>query len=248
MKRFLFTMFAVIMFAIFVPHNAEAKDTYQYKTTTLKVNTWATSKGWGGKSTPTGYKYTYNLFKVTVPKNSYIKIETKVLTEIYIYDELTTRQRPDQIASISDESFLLKDLPQGTYYIGTSSRTKIRFLTVKFKRSGNYCRSKAKKLERGKTEIFSDKDGYNRWYKIVLSKRKAITIYLENLSSGYDFNKWALYNSNGMRIDYKSGHNSAYKMPVLNKGTYYLYIQDPHNAYSDYYSDTAYDVKSISWE
>ncbi len=256
-RQILLTTVAIIAFSVCVPHKAEAKDYYNNQLVgTLKKNTWTTSKGTTRVYSGSNTTHKYNLYKISVPANAYVKIDTKMETGLYLFDEFAKKRLPNFILeSYSGSTY--KALPKGTYYICTRDKTKIRYNTYKAAASANYCYSRAQNLASGKKAIFTDRDGYNRWYKIKLTKRKAITFYFFNLSgSSTQFNDWALYDVNGTKLECPSSYSynesviGTAKSPILVKGTYYLFIRDPHEAHDNLY-DTKYglwDVKSFYWK
>ena len=69
-------LLAVIITVGFVPLPAQASTTkYNYKITTLKQKKWVTAKDYTYNSDTN--TYTYYLYKITVPANSFIRIDSK---------------------------------------------------------------------------------------------------------------------------------------------------------------------------
>ena len=82
-KRLICAALAVLLFGGFVPIKSEAADyKYIYKTTPLKQNTNINAKG----DTWIGNTRTYHLYKINVPANGYVTIQTNSSSNsMYIY-------------------------------------------------------------------------------------------------------------------------------------------------------------------
>ena len=96
-KRFVCAALAVVLFSGFVPMRTEAYEyQYAYQIMTLKQNTYVTAEGYSET-----YNYdtdvnsgTYYLYKITVPANGFITLQTTDSSnDLYIYEGYKKNQR-----------------------------------------------------------------------------------------------------------------------------------------------------------
>lgn len=232
-------LLAVIITVGFVPLPAQAyTQKYNYKVTTLKQKKWVTAKGNTcnynqDKDTHTD---TYYLYKISVPANSFIRIDSKNKSNsIYIYKSFNKNSSPsDSIASFYDNNIYRCVLPKGTYYIYAEEGTTFKWQSSTSKNPTNFCRSRAARLKAGykKLEVFNYGYEYSRWYRISLTARKPITITIKNIDDGYSGRVFSVYNSRGYRVTCNELNDTNYRTAVLPKGTYYIRVN--RNEYSEY--------------
>jgi hypothetical protein len=233
-------LLAVMITAAFVPLPAQAyTQKYNYKVTTLKQKKWVTAKGNTYKYNQDKYTntYTYYVYKISVPANSFIRIDSKNKSNsIYIYKSFNKNSYPsDSIASFYDNNIYRCVLPKGTYYINADRGTTFKWQSTTTKNPTNFCRSRSARLRAGykKWEVFNYGYEFDRWYRISLTARKPITVTMKQMGEyvwGIDF---SIYNSRGYSVTCNELNDTNYRTAVLPKGTYYIRVY-----FSDY---EAYD-------
>ncbi|MDO5133883.1 MAG: hypothetical protein Q4D81_13035 [Eubacteriales bacterium] len=254
LQQFVCLAMAVIICSGFIPLRAEASTKYVYKITTLKQNTYVTAKGdksdYNDKTD--SYTDTYYLYKITVPANGYVKIQTTNSSKyIYIYRSINKNEyigHSDRIRECYDSKIYYQALPKGTYYIYADSGTKFKWSFVKCKNPSNYCRSRAATLAAGKktTIVINPGYEYDRWYKVVLKKKKTITVTIKILDDNYR-SDFYLYDSKGSRVNCPYLTTDSYRTAILPKGKYYIRIL-AIDKYSDAYGDFTGRISQLMWK
>ena len=183
-------------------------------------------------------------YKVTVKNDGVLTISAKNLgvageswMDLYIY-----KKDKGQYYSLSnavwtkDKSKTVKyAVEKGTYYIKANTYTKFKYTFTKMEDKANYCASKAITLKKAKevAVVNSAMNGYDRWYKIKLTKKQMLTIW----NSG----SVAIYDSNFNVIDLiqnDEDYTKYYSTKMLGKGTYYVRIYS--NSYYNSYNRASY--------
>ena len=228
-------LLAVIITAAFVPLPAQAStEKYNYKITTLKQKKWVTAKDYTYNSDTN--TYTYYLYKITVPANSFIRIDSKNKSNyIDIYKSFNKNSYPSgSIASFYDNNIYRRVLPKGTYYISADNGTTFKWQFSRSKNPTNFCRSRSARLKAGykKWEIFNYGYEFDRWYRISLTARKPITVTMNQMDKSYWSVDFSIYNSRGYRVTCNELNDTNYRTAVLPKGTYYIRVN--RNEYSEY--------------
>lgn len=230
-KQLTSLILAVMITAAFVPLPARAATAkYNYKIITLSQKKWVTAKPDSyNKNTNT---YTYYLYKITVPANSFIRIDTRdKYSELNIYKSINKNKSIDNnhiFEPLYEDNLYRRVLPKGTYYIYSFSDFKWQCTTTK--NPTNFCRSRSIRLKSGykKTEIFNFRYEFDRWYRISLTAKKPISLtllqmdesFLDPFSSIY----YAIYNSQGLKVSCKKLSGINFRTSALPKGTYYIRI------------------------
>ena len=232
-------LLAVIITVGFVPLPAQASTTkYNYKITTLKQKKWVTAKDYSyNYDTST---YTYNLYKISVPANSFIRVDCKNKSNSIRFYKSVNRKKDifdqDYEFFLSDESIYRRVLPKGTYYIRADEGTTFKWQSSITKNPTNFCRSRSARLKAGykKWEVFNYGYEFDRWYRISLTARKPITVTMKNmdLDGGGTF---SIYNSRGYKVDCNQLNDTNYRTAVLPKGTYYIRVYTYAN-YNEHYN------------
>lgn len=224
-------LLAVIITVGFVPLPAQASTTkYNYKITTLKQKKWVTAKeNTYNSDTNT---YTYYLYKITVPANSFIRIDSKNKSYdyygIYIFKSLN-RNKPYHSQANSIDYYTVniyrQVLPKGTYYIYADEGTTFKWQSTTTKNPTNFCRSRSARLKAGykKTEVFNTGYEFDRWYRISLTARKPLYVTMKQIDE-YGSIDFSVFNSRGFKVSCNSLGNSNYRTAVLPKGTYYIRV------------------------
>ncbi len=234
-KRIIATLIAMVMLAVCVPQKVEAKTYYSYEKIPLNQKTsWTTTKKREISNKGEDSCLKYYAYKISVPANGYVKVDVKfpdTYRGLYINTEL---KKNKDYANHTYDSYYTEDytnatfyrvLPKGTYYFINYDSYKIRWKFIKTPDSSNYCRVKAKKLTSGKKEtiVFSDGYEYDRWYKVVLNKKKPITVNIKGLDGDYTDN-FKVYSSKGENIPCPELDINKYRTRSLAKGTYYIKV------------------------
>lgn len=191
------------------------------------------NKWFSMKSVKYGYRdkkgYLYDayetLYKITIPRNSFVKIELsssgKDHRDIYLLDK-----SKQYVTTIWKENGYQSPeycvLPEGTYYLGTGyNGVKCKYLTFKYTNPGNYCAAKAISLKSGKTiyTVQTPKYNYDRWYKIKLTKKQVITFWSNSEYSA------TLYDAKLKPVNIvQDSAKKYYTYAKQKKGTYYVRI------------------------
>ena len=243
-------LLAVIITVGFVPLPAQASTKkYNYKITTLKQKKWVTAKDYTynynqDKDVTT---YTYQLYKITVPANSFIRIDSKNKSDdyygIYIFKSLNRNKPYYSQANYIDYynvNIYRQVLPKGTYYIYADAGTTFKWQSTTTKNPTNFCRSRSARLKAGykKWEVFNYGYEFDRWYRISLTARKPITITMKDIAEDYGDDNFSIYNSRGYKVSCNELSDTNYRTTVLPKGTYYIRVYT--RAYYDTHHDRIY--------
>lgn len=118
-------------------------------------------------------------------------------------------------------------LAKGIYYIQMydwtdTPTTKIRVTVEKAINKTNYCRAKAIVLKYGVTVKIAQTANYSydRWYKIVLSKRKTVTITTNDEMA----DNIRLYDSKMNQVECTSGSRKVISEDPIAKGVYFIRV------------------------
>ena len=236
-------LLAVIITAAFVPLPAQAStEKYNYKITTLKQKKWVTAKEYSyNYDTST---YTYNLYKISVPANSFIRVDCKNKSnDIYFFKSINRNNPPfmqDNSINIYSEIISRHVLPKGTYYIYANAGTTFKWQSSTTKNPTNFCRSRSARLKAGykKWEVFNYGYEFDRWYRISLTARKPITITMKDIAEDCGDDNFSIYNSRGYKVSCNELSDTNYRTTVLPKGTYYIRVYT--RAYYDTHHDRIY--------
>ena len=239
-------LLAVIITVGFVPLPAQAStEKYNYKITTLNQRKWVTAKEYSyNYDTST---YTYNLYKISVPVNSFIRIDCKIDQGfIYFFKSINRKQSVfDQESTIDFQSggVYRVVLPKGTYYIFAYD-AKFKWQSATSKNPTNFCRARATRLNAGakKWEVFNIGYEFDRWYRISLTARKPITVTMNTMDNDYNYhNSFAIYNSRGYKVTCNALNDTNYRTAVLPKGTYFIRV------HFEYYDDLSGRIYQFWW-
>lgn len=244
-KRLVCIALAIVLFSGFVPLKTEAADKkYAYKIINLKQNTNATIKDyyWDRNT------FTTCLYKITVPANGYITIQTNGSSSSFRIYKTIKRNKPiyesENMAFCSGKKSYLV-LPKGVYYIYSADEgKKIKWNFTKSKNPKNFCMVKAKTLAPKKKIklVFNHKYEFARWYKIKLAKRKTITLTLKGLD-GSSYNDFEIFDSQRQEINCPRLTDTSYRTETLPKGTYYIRIDGGR-----YYDEWSGRIYQIMWK
>lgn len=123
----------------------------------------------------------------------------------------------------------------GTYFIRSYSDCKIKFNFKAVKPATNYCKAKATEMKKNKSVTIMQTPDYagNRWFKIKLTKKQAITFTGSVSLYSSDFK---IVNANnvdvvGLSNKWQSTSGKTIKTPVLKKGTYYVRVRETFDSY-----------------
>ena len=228
-------LLAVIITVGSVPLPAQASTTkYNYKITTLKQKKWVTAKDYTYNSDTN--TYTYYLYKITVPANSFIRIDSKNksawLNIFKSIDRKKSLSDQDALEYFYSQNVYRYVLPKGTYYICAYEEPTFKWQSTTTKNPTNFCRSRSARLKAGykKWEVFNYGYEFDRWYRISLTARKPITVTMKQMDSDGGDN-FSIYNSRGYYVTCNELNDSVSRTAVLPKGTYYIRV----------YTDVDYD-------
>ncbi len=225
---------------------------YRYKNTVspqgvLPAGRWATGYNYNGEC----------LYKIKVPSDGIIKIEagidptTKYETKTSFNTLLLNSKKKaisDVTVSGDGAQYCVK---KGTYYLKATNKDGIvvaRYKFSKVKTLKNTKKSKAISIKKGKTAkgilLAGESKKESRWYKIVISKKRKVSITAKNLAGEgqkvylYKKGKSRLMASGSNELAYM-GENGKYAFKTrfpLDKGTYYLKVTKKSKKASVYYS------------
>ena len=238
LKKLICMALIVLIMIGFFPFQAYAASTkYVYKITTLKQNKYVTSKEYTYKynektNTET---YTYDLYKINLPGNGYVRIETKSIKDLYIYKAINTKKdlySSESILNLYGKRVYREVLPKGTYYIRADKWVKFKWNYCYAKWGTNYCRSRAVPLSSGKKriEMFHYGREYDRWFKVYLPQKRTITVTYSAKNYYTDF---YIYNSRGYSVRCPELTETSWRTPLLPKGTYYIRVYRDDDEYED---------------
>jgi hypothetical protein len=254
------TAFVLLAMIALCPQKAEAKYYYDHHITNLPQNTW--------KETGTLYDYkyiapnhytTYNFLKIKVPKNGYVRFDSNDIgAQLLIQNTLKKKSFHTDDAYIYgyDQKTYYFVLPGGTYYVYADRPVKIKWSFIKAANPSNYSRGNAKKLASGKKEriVFNTGQEYDRWYKIVLNKKKKITINhialdVRNYGEGAGIHTGLeIYDKDGNQIKYTySKDGKSVKTSSIPAGTYYLQVS-MLEFMSNWPWQINYRIHDLSWK
>lgn len=205
-------------------------------------------------------KYTYYCYKISIPENGYIKLTAwlgeasyadvcflpapkKCNTSLYAsQNALVSVDYNSRSGGTKQAKYL--SLNKGTYYLCTDASIKIKYSFYKSTSTTNYCKAKASSLAAEKNKIICFNKGYeyDRWYKIKLTSKKAISITWKILgySNSLYYTSFTLYDSKGKEISCPQLDGDVYRTAKQPIGVYYIRIT------TQYLNSGA--VVSIKWK
>ncbi len=271
LSKVLCGLMALVFVLAICPQSAKA-DTdyyyiYQYKSAgTAKKNTWYTGKDLTQKTKPissgTQTITTYYLYKLSVPSRGFITVDTKLSSDsgnLYLCPALSKLSNIIDIDTCSIKSWSVSEktatyyypLEKGTYYIYADSSIQFKWFFTKAINKSNYRRPKAQKVSAKEEITICMNDGYeySRWYKLTLSKPKAITLTFTNLMdtpSPY-FPNFQIYYADLNRVPYTKLEDGKCQTEKLPKGTYYIKIRYTINGHA-WDSDSYSRLFKFSWK
>ncbi len=215
---------------------------YRYEVTppgkvSLKAGEWAK-----------GYKEGNGeyLYKIKAPSDGVIEIEPGAdVNHSSGGASVETMLLNSKCKAVSDESYSNEDdrakycVRKGTWYIKVtdSGLFQFRYRFTKMKTSKNVKQSKAVSVKRGKTVkgILAAGEGEKngRWYKMVVSKTKKVTISMKTSIGDIDLYKIYIYKKGSSEpvatvvAPIRFGGPAKYSMSkkcLLDKGTYYMKV------------------------
>ena len=247
MKRILsiLTVFAICMLLIPQPVSAASTINKYQSAGAISMNTYFTVKESSYKTTDSTTTHTHYAYKLTVPANGYIKI-TRADTNgiVYLLPTLSKCSKKKGIYDNALDSSSGKKtdymvVSAGTYYISSSSKTRLKVKFTKSVPTANYCKARAVKLASGTTKVICMNKGYeyDRWYKINLTTKKRINVTFKNpcTSGTIKYPNFTVYNSAGKVIECPLYSSHTYRTKSVAKGTYYIRVY-----YTRYESDPSY--------
>jgi hypothetical protein len=116
------------------------------------------------------------------------------------------------------------------------------------KDGGNYCVALAIPLIKDIPQniVFAKEYSFDRWYKIKLTKKQAITIKQKKSSGSYYYygdEYFRIYDANLSSVSCNKISSNTFRTTLLSKGTYYIKCPAPEDPYL--YSDPSFQ---ISWK
>ncbi|SFB70342.1 hypothetical protein [Butyrivibrio sp. YAB3001] len=264
-KLFLALLFVLILSLGFFPKETKAAtdEVYNYNVTALKAKTLVTAKrcssAWN--RTDRKYYYNYNLYKITLPSDGYIKLETSDATvglkllKSFKKDVRLSKNEPITYFSSKKNTYYYV-LSKGTYYICnpySDKDTNIKYTFSKAVNPTNYSRNLAATLAQKKSQtlVYTWGNEYDRWYKVCLTKNQAVTITTKTLDEDYSRIFFEFRNSNGKLVSYDTTSNTTggtrtYKTAKLKKGTYYIHCYPGSGLFNNRYATGR--IGTISWK
>lgn len=245
MKRFLCMALTLCLMTCFLPQQADASTVkYVTKVSSLKSGTAVTAKGYTSSysSSTEVFTYTSQFYKISVPSGGYVTFHTTDASkDLYLYKSIKKNKayhESNEIGFMYNKKTYYRVLPAGTYYVFASKGLRFKWVFHKATNSTNYCKSKATGLKAGKkaTSVFFRGYEFNKWYKITVSSKKALSVNLTDLvSSGTVY--LDVLTSSGMRVNTTSVNDTTWRTKsAVNKGTYYLRLRPlDYSSTTDYY-------------
>ncbi len=201
-----------------------------------------------------------NYYKFTTTKSGKVKIYTSKIDGKDCYIDVSVFQKVNGkmklvVPSRSEADGSAVGLSKGTYYIKVSGGSSYQLYSIKYTftaitdKSGS-TKAKASKMTLGKAStglvLVSDKKSKEDWYKVTLTKTKAVTLTVKGEVS--DSITITFYNSKGSEFGslYLSEYTTEdagtpydnYSKKTLSKGTYYIKVTKDENNSSGSYSIT----------
>ena len=248
MKQLLCMALALCIIACLAPQRADAyTKRYTSNITTLRQNTYVTGKGYVtnyNSSTDTSTTTSY-YYKITVPSGGYVTFNTNNKSKgFYLFKTLNKNKAyydNKYVGYLYNYTSYYRVLPAGTYYMFAEKGLKVKWAFHKAATTTNYCRSRAAGLSIGKktTAVFTRGYEFGKWYKVTLSSKKTLTVYVTDLTQKSNLSA-DVFNAAGVRISTSRVNDTTIRTKTLTKGTYYIRLRP-----SDYYSDNDYYVGRI---
>lgn len=245
MKKFLCTALALCLITCFLPQQADAATTrYVTKVSSLSSGTYVVSKGYSSaySSSSETYTYTSQFYKISVPAGGYVTFHASdVSKDIYLYKSIKTNKAyydSNEIGFMYNKKTHYRVLPAGTYYVFASKGLKFKWVFHKATNSTNYCKSKATGLAASKkvTPVFFRGYEFNKWYKITVSSKKTLSVYLTDLIGSSTVSVDVL-TASGLRVNATSVNDTTWRTKsAVAKGTYYIRLRPlDYSSTTDYY-------------
>lgn len=163
-----------------------------------------------------------NYYQITVPADGYITVTLDTdpsFDYLTLYDSLKAANKDDSCVfeQLTKKTNIV--LEKGIYYFKEPVFYRLKYTFTKAKNLDNYKMSKAVPLGKNKTVTvcMTPQHFYARWYKITLTKKQAINVYLKSTDLYCE-----IWNSKKELTSEKKGKRIyTYVQP---KGTYYIRI------------------------
>ena len=178
--------------------------------------------------------HTYVFYSFSVPSPGMVTFSLNNVSGLDLY---TSKNKPTSKNWVSNNFAYYYDsgkqavftLDKGTYYLrviskdGTNGKCKVKYGFKKATFSKNYCASKVAKLSKKKTIQIAQtsKNHYSRWFKIVLTKKQAITFFTNQGSYV------SIFDDDMEKLDTERAGSESPKYftkTKLPKGTYYAKV------------------------
>ena len=214
-----------------------AADVNKYKAVPLKAGKTVTQKDSDYAYKNGNYTYTHYRYQIKVPADGYLTMTVKKGKSIYstrsltMYESLSSNENTCYWYKNDVKSAAFKiPVSKGTYYFTIHEKETLSYKFTKVTHKANYCRAKAAALKKKAKVTICQTPQYNftRWYKLTLTKKQAITYWINQLDN-YDVTlEISLYNSKMKRISVEHAGSESPKYftsEKQDKGTYYLCVR-----------------------
>ena len=224
-RRITALILAIIALLTLIPFTALAS----VKVEPIKYNSWYSLKDYD-------YSGNYTLYKITVSTNMLLNFQVKNkkdAKEIYVRvfaDKDCDEEIRNMSYNLGTHGIDGVALYKGTYYLrmfddNAKSQIKITKTKINNINKPNYTPSKAIQMTKNTRYEFiqTNKENYNRWYKIKLTKSQVINIYGEVMDD-WNYGFYRLYDNNMNEIKCKFSYEKQMIKTIgkQKKGTYYL--------------------------
>ena len=214
-----------------------ATSVYKYKAVPLTAGKTATQKDRDYVDKNGNYTYTYYRYQVKVPSEGYLTMTVKNgksdygFPYLYMYDKLNDESSLEYWYTSNAKSLVIKiPVSKGTYFFSTETKQTLSYKFTKVTQKANYCRAKAMALKKKAKVTICQTPQYNftRWFKLTLTKKQAITYWINWLNN----NSWTpevrLYDSKMKSVNVERAGSESPKYftsEKQDKGTYYLCVR-----------------------
>lgn len=215
------------------------------KTINLKQNKWVKLKKTKYKKVKKGYDKYFYFYKMSNPGEGYITLSFQKEKNSNECDIEVLRKRGGKyhFTGVGNLMFrfpikgpVIIPVSKGNLYLRSWTDIKVKWKYTKIEQPSNYLPEKAISLKKGKkVKICQTPDyNFNRWFKIKLTKKQAITIVGDSVEV-FDEN-FLSYDTHdvGEFDDYSTDPWSKYTQVTddkLEPGTYYLCSTAPDRGY-----------------
>ena len=246
-SRFFGLCMLITVFQLLLYSNVYAKDVYNYKAIALKPNVTVMQKDSDYKYSGNDYIRTYYYYKVVAPSEGFFTVSVKKgkSTSFNAYLNVNKKLDPNTDNSFywrSNENINMIPVSKGIYYFWTQPGQTIKYKFTKVTQKKNYCVGKALPLKKGKKEVVcqTPKYNFNRWFKISLPKKQAITLWF------YEDDWCDVYDEelNYIELEHASSSSPKWFTKKMPKGDYYIKVSS--SGYSNY-NNTSY-VHTLYWK